>query len=201
MPDEMADLPPAAPESAPNESAADMTRDDGSASASATSGERDSEAVSASETGDELDVGDAGATGADALGDAGADVVDPYATGAPADPVEGAVPPGYDWPTHGGYLGCLLGLVVSCLLTGFLGSTVVAVLAGPGWVHALVDVVVAVAALAGLGRLGWVLGKRYLREYPRPAEAGMPAQEMAMADVDGGIRDDWRAEREDEVAP
>ncbi|MGH2505564.1 MAG: hypothetical protein ACRDID_23885, partial [Ktedonobacterales bacterium] len=23
----------------------------------------------------------------------------------------GATPPGYDWPTHGGYLGCLIGVM------------------------------------------------------------------------------------------
>jgi hypothetical protein len=117
---------------------------------------------------------------------------DPYATEAPADPFEGAVPPGYDWPTHGGYLGCLFGVMASCLLTGFLGSTLVAVIAGPTWVHAAIDIVVAAAALAGLGRLGWMLGKRYLREYPRPAEARVSALDVEAADADASFADDWR---------
>ena len=41
---------------------------------------------------------------------------------------KGAVPPGYDWPTHGGYLGCLLSLIASCLIGGFLGTTLFAAL-------------------------------------------------------------------------
>src|SRR5258705_11876483 len=49
-------------------------------------------------------------------------------TERPEDPHEGAVPAGYDWPTHGGYLGCLLGVMASCLLAAFFGSTVFAAL-------------------------------------------------------------------------
>ncbi|HET9981480.1 MAG TPA: hypothetical protein VFQ32_13610, partial [Ktedonobacterales bacterium] len=41
-------------------------------------------------------------------------------------PEAGAVPPGYDWPTHGGYLGCLLAMMPACLIAGFLSSTFVA---------------------------------------------------------------------------
>jgi len=101
------------------------------------------------------------------------------------DPYEGAVPPGYDWPTHGGYLGCLIGLMASCLLAAFLGSTLYAslscsspipgqVLTGcrptvPGGVAALLTVLTFVAAEVGFGRLGWVLGRRFYREYaPQP---------------------------------
>ncbi len=54
---------------------------------------------------------------------------------------EGAVPPGYDWPTHGGYLGCLLSLMASCLIGGFLGTTLFAAL---GYSHAVPKVVAAV---------------------------------------------------------
>ncbi|MBF6589396.1 MAG: hypothetical protein IVW57_02555, partial [Ktedonobacterales bacterium] len=36
------------------------------------------------------------------------------------DPFEGAVPPGYSWPTHGGYLGCLVGVITGSIAGGFL---------------------------------------------------------------------------------
>ena len=87
------------------------------------------------------------------------------------DEGEGAVPPGYDWPTHGGYLGCLLAVMASCLIGGFLGTTFFAALGYqqivPKPITALLTVVVFVAVTIGLGRLGWVLGKRFYREYPR----------------------------------
>ena len=84
---------------------------------------------------------------------------------------EGAVPPGYDWPTHGGYLGCLLGVIASCLIGGFLGSTYFSTLSLevlPVWAAALLTVAVFLGCVAGLGRLGWVLGRRFYREYPQP---------------------------------
>ena len=90
----------------------------------------------------------------------------------PANPYEGATPPGYDWPTHGGYLGCLLGVMTSCLIGGFVGSTLFPALAHynfmPGWVAGLLTLVVFVLLIAGIGRLGYVLGRRFLREYPQP---------------------------------
>lgn len=91
----------------------------------------------------------------------------------PADPYEGAVPPGYDWPTHGGYLGCLLGVMASCLIGGFVGSTLFPALAHynlvPGWVAGLLTLVVFVLLVVGIGRVGYALGRRFLREYPQPA--------------------------------
>ena len=91
---------------------------------------------------------------------------------ASADPYDHAVPPGYDWPTHGGYLGCLLGLIVSCLIGGFVGSTFFPTLAHyhwvPGWVAILLTVVVFFLIIFAVGRLGYVLGKRFLREYSPP---------------------------------
>lgn len=91
----------------------------------------------------------------------------------PNDPYEGAVPPGYDWPTHGGYLGCLLGVMASCLIGGFVGSTMFPAFAHfnlmPGWVAGLLTLVVYVLLVAGIGRLGYVLGRRFLREYPQPS--------------------------------
>ena len=105
-------------------------------------------------------------------------------TERPEDPHEGAVPAGYDWPTHGGYLGCLLGVMASCLLAAFFGSTVFAALRCsspipgdptlkgcrallPGSVTILLTVVVTLAIIVALGRVGFVLGKRWLREYPQ----------------------------------
>jgi len=86
-------------------------------------------------------------------------------------PEAGAVPPGYDWPTHGGYLGCLLGMMPACLVGGFLGSTFVAFLnkAGvvPPVVAGLLVVALFVICVYGFGRIGWVLGRRFYRKYPR----------------------------------
>jgi hypothetical protein len=97
--------------------------------------------------------------------------LNPEAEAAPEDPHEGAVPPGYDWPTHGGYLGCLLSLMASCLIGGFLGTTLFAALgyshAVPKVAAAVLTVVVYLGVTVGLGRLGWVLGKRFYREYPQ----------------------------------
>jgi hypothetical protein len=120
---------------------------------------------------------DAGAP--DSLEPSGAPfVADPYRA-APSDPYEGAVPPGYDWPTHGGYLGCLLGLVGSCLVGGFLGSFAVgllsvsplAFLVSSALGRITLIAVVFIATVFALGRVGWVLGKRFYREYPLPARS------------------------------
>ena len=82
------------------------------------------------------------------------------------------MPPGYDWPTHGGYLGCLFGVIASCLIGGFVGSTLFPALAHynlvPGWVAGVLTLVVFVLLVAGIGRLGYALGRRFLREYPQP---------------------------------
>jgi hypothetical protein len=88
----------------------------------------------------------------------------------PPDPYEGAVPPGYDWPTHGGYLGCLLGIMASCLIGGFAGKLVGLFtyyhnITGIANVLAIGAVFVLAAAI--LGALGWRLGRRFLREYAR----------------------------------
>jgi hypothetical protein len=87
------------------------------------------------------------------------------------DPYEGAVPPGYDWPTHGGYLGCLLSLMASCVIGGFIGTTLFAALSVgqivPQFVAILLTIAVYAIVIVGLGRLGWVLGKRFFREYPQ----------------------------------
>ncbi len=89
----------------------------------------------------------------------------------------GATPPGYDWPTHGGYLGCLLGVMVACLIAplgylvfGFLGALLHPALGGFGVALAVVaTVAVYLAVFVALSRLGWRMGKRFLREYEQPS--------------------------------
>jgi hypothetical protein len=102
-------------------------------------------------------------------------------------PEAGAVPPGYDWPTHGGYLGCLLGMMPACLVGGFLGSTFVAFLnkAGvvPPVVAGLLVVALFVVCVVGFGRIGWALGRRFYRKYPR-AEPTWGEDEGATRTVD-----------------
>lgn len=138
------------------------------------------------------------------------------------DPYEGAVPPGYDWPTHGGYLGCLLSLIVSVLIGGFLGSTLFATLRVlrlvPGIVAILLTVAFFIVVIVALGRLGWVLGKRLYREYPKPRgkswgedddftddEATETTDKPAQLDIAGAtLHDTVRAEprpTDDEAAP
>lgn len=88
-------------------------------------------------------------------------------------PESGAVPPGYDWPTHGGYLGCLLAMLPACLIAGFLSSTFVAWpwFNGKSNLHpvvaSLIIVLLFVVSVYGFGRIGWVLGRRFYRKYPR----------------------------------
>lgn len=81
----------------------------------------------------------------------------------------GATPPGFDWPTHGGYLGCLLGCLASFIIGGFLGSVLLGTLyvvgGGAALALAVVALVVYVGVAYGLCRLGWSLGKRYYRSY------------------------------------
>lgn len=147
----------------------------------------DSEAASADTDEAALERGDAeGDAGGDAEGAGlvsdsyaapegvvGGLIGDPFAT---PDPYEGAVPPGYDWPTHGGYLGCLLGLMAACITGGFLGSLVVGLISvsplgmlvsAPAARITLI-LGIFVATMFALGRVGWVLGRRFYREYPQP---------------------------------
>ena len=86
----------------------------------------------------------------------------------PSDPYEGAVPPGYDWPTHGGYLGCLVGIMLSCIVGGFVAS-LVDVVDYQHHIRGLPNVLLVVAtflvALLLFARIGWLLGRRFYREY------------------------------------
>src|SRR5512146_2397929 len=76
---------------------------------------------------------------------------------------EGATPPGYDWPTHGGYLGCLLAVMFACLLAplgyivvGFLGAFLAQPLGTLGvGIAVAVTVIGYVALFVLLARLGW----------------------------------------------
>lgn len=90
----------------------------------------------------------------------------------PEHEVEGAVPPGYDWPTHGGYLGCLVGTIAACLLTGFFGANLFSYFyIAQGWpfpVFALLTLVLFMGAVVSLGQVGWRLGRRFYRYYPQP---------------------------------
>jgi hypothetical protein len=108
-------------------------------------------------------------------------MADPYtasdgASDSESDPYPGAVPPGYDWPTHGGYLGCVMGVVVGLVLGGFLGSFLIGLLsvsplAGLVSVAAGRLTLLALtfcATLIAAGRVGYRLGRRYYREYPQP---------------------------------
>jgi hypothetical protein len=78
------------------------------------------------------------------------------------------VPPGYDWPTHGGYLGCLLGLMAACLIGGFAGKLVGLFTFAhniTGVPNVLLILATILVAVFTLGRIGWVLGRRFYREY------------------------------------
>jgi hypothetical protein len=91
----------------------------------------------------------------------------------PEDEFEGATPPGYDWPTHGGYLGCLMGVMAGVLLGGFLGANLLSFIYIdknlPLPVFILLNALLFLALLIGLGRLGWWLGRRFYRYYPQKA--------------------------------
>ncbi|HEV2235753.1 MAG TPA: hypothetical protein VGR57_03745 [Ktedonobacterales bacterium] len=117
---------------------------------------------------------------ADELADAAFEntVANPYdaTPDAASDPYPGAVPPGYDWPTHGGYLGCVMGVVVGLVLGGFLGSFLIGLLSvSPlaGLVSGAAGRITLLAlaffaTLIAAGRVGYRLGRRYYREYPQP---------------------------------
>jgi hypothetical protein len=83
------------------------------------------------------------------------------------------VPPGYDWPTHGGYLGCLLAQLPACLVGGFLGSTLYnyLILARllPNFVVGVLAAATFIAGMVLFGRIGWLLGRRFYRAYEQPA--------------------------------
>ena len=102
---------------------------------------------------------------------------------APAGDAPEATPPQDEWPTHGGYLGCLLAVMFGCLFAGFFASPLVQGAyrsghgAGIGYGPALNIAAIAIM-LVGLvifGRVGWWIGKRVYREYPASARRGLTA--------------------------
>lgn len=102
------------------------------------------------------------------------DPVTPDAPLGDGDNAVGATPPGFDWPTHGGYLGCLIGCLAAFLIGGFLGSVLLGTLyvvgGGTAITMAVVALIVYAAVAYGLCRLGWTLGKRYYRSYQEPGD-------------------------------
>jgi hypothetical protein len=111
--------------------------------------------------------------------------------GDPEDPYEGAVPPGYDWPTHGGYLGCLVGSITGCLVTGFVGANLFSFLWASGTVSGPIFVLLTLVALVlimwALGRVGWVLGRRFYRAYEQPARPIWGEDDEMSASEGGGV--------------
>ena len=92
------------------------------------------------------------------------------ATATPAQTTE------EEWPTHGGYLGCLLAVMFGCLLAGFFASPLVqgayrsghGAGVGYGPVLNIVAIGIMVVGFILFGRIGWFIGKRVYREYPAP---------------------------------
>jgi len=110
------------------------------------------------------------------------------------DPYEGATPPGYEeWPTHGGYLGCLMGVVLALVLApvgyivfGLIGAALFHPLGYAGvWLAGAITVIAYLVCFVALAQLGWRLGKHFYREYPRPGEQTSPAID---APVEGSAR-------------
>lgn len=112
-------------------------------------------------------------------------------TPSPEEAVEGAVPPGYDWPTHGGYLGCLVGVVASLLVSGLIGANFLSViwaagrLAGPLFIA--LTIVVFLVCMGIFGRVGYVLGKRFYRAYAQPARPVWGEDTSVVAPAEDGI--------------
>jgi hypothetical protein len=94
------------------------------------------------------------------------------ATPSPEEPDDGAVPPGYDWPTHGGYLGCLMGTIAGVIVGGFLGANLFSFLWAAKLLPGPIFVVLALGVFVGciwlLGQIGWRLGRRYYHAYAQP---------------------------------
>lgn len=93
---------------------------------------------------------------------------------APTGDAPKAAPPEDEWPTHGGYLGCLLAVMFGCLLAGFFASPLVqgayrsghGAGVGYGPVLNIAAIIIMVIGLIIFGRIGWWVGKRIYREYP-----------------------------------
>ena len=120
----------------------------------------------------------------------------------PEQEVEGAVPPGYDWPTHGGYLGCLVGTLAACPIVGFIAANVWALFHASRLAFPLFLLLIAVSlvAIVGAGRLGWRLGRRFYRYYPQPLPTWGESDE-AIAESEEGATPPEAAAATDEAVP
>lgn len=91
-----------------------------------------------------------------------------------------------EWPTHGGPLGCLVSMMIGCVLAGFLASTLISFVhfttKGAGGWFVTGAVVVMLAFLIGFGWLGWIIGKRVYREYPAPQRSGRAKPQRTSAE-------------------
>ncbi len=100
------------------------------------------------------------------------------ASGEPASPDDPSALE--EWPTHGGYLGCLMAIIFGCLLSGFLGSELISFVhyttRGPAAIFITLAVLVMIAGIILFGRLGWWLGRRFYREYPASARGRRKAR-------------------------
>jgi hypothetical protein len=142
---------------------------------------------------------EAGAMGQEAQEsrDAAGDLTSAEVSEQAEDPYEGAVPPGYDWPTHGGYLGCLMGVVALSIVGTLIAAPLLALLTYsevvPLPVSWLLTALVFLLCIFGGGRLGWVLGKRFYREYPRERPTWGESDD---AEVEGVVAEDKESSSE-----
>lgn len=108
----------------------------------------------------------------------------PNATNDP----EGAIPPGEEWMTHGGYLGCLIAITFGCLLASFVASPLVRGLSlakqGTAIGFVVGAIILMLLGIIIFGRMGWWIGKRVYREYPesRRSQSLAHAQEEPVVD-------------------
>lgn len=83
---------------------------------------------------------------------------------------EAMLPPEARGDTNGGPLGCCLGVVVGLLLTFAIMLTTSVLLANGGYLG-IATLPVALLGAAICGFLGWIIGKRFYREYePDPRQ-------------------------------
>jgi len=92
-----------------------------------------------------------------------------------------------EWPTNGGPLGCLVGLMTGCVLAGFLGSTLISFVhfskAGAGGWFIFSAVMVMLVFSIVFATLGWRIGKRFYREYAPTARQQRIAEQVRQAQL------------------
>lgn len=74
-----------------------------------------------------------------------------------------------EWPTHGGYLGCLMGIMFGCLAAAFIASPLVRgathVVANIGFQLNASALVIMLIGIMLFGFIGWKIGKRIFRDF------------------------------------